>query len=109
MNNHEEIKKLIHDLYNKLHKCTNPSSELTDIMDVLLQVYKKMDKTKYPERLINRLVNYIYSTGLKGKLYFSKDENEIIAQLGIIGQKAGLNGRYKADYGDKSQFYSYFD
>lgn len=27
--------------------------------------------------------------------------------LGVIGQKAGLNGSYMSDYSDKSQFYSY--
>ncbi|MGX7031253.1 bacteriocin immunity protein [Vagococcus zengguangii] len=105
----EESKELVHELYNKLARRPEKSSELLDVMDVLYQVYLKIDETKYPERLINRLVNYIYSTGLKGKLYFPEDENRLITSLGIIGCKAGLNGLYRAHYGDKSQFYSYFD
>ncbi|MDN6771361.1 MAG: bacteriocin immunity protein, partial [Lactococcus sp.] len=28
-------------------------------------------------------------------------------QLSIIGQKAGLNGAYMADFSDKSQFYKF--
>ncbi|EUJ21804.1 bacteriocin immunity protein [Listeria aquatica] len=102
-------KELIHDLYNKLSKRSDPSNELLDILDVLYQVYLKIDTVNNPEAYVQRLVNYIYSVGLKGRLYFPEDENRLIAELGIIGQKAGLNGLYKANYGDKSQFYSYFD
>lgn len=109
MSDSEKSKELIHDLYNKLSKRTNSSPELLDIIDVLYQVYLKIDTVSNPEALVQRLVNYIYSTGLKGKLYFPKDENNLIADLGVIGQRAGLNGLYKANYGDKSQFYSYFD
>lgn len=44
------------------------TSGLLDITDVLLQVYKKIDTTKYPEYLLNKLVNYIYSVGFDQKI-----------------------------------------
>ena len=68
MSDSEKSKELIHDLYNKLSKRTNSSPELLDIIDVLYQVYLKIDTVSNPEALVQRLVNYIYSTGLKGKL-----------------------------------------
>ncbi len=81
----------------------------SDICDVLLQVSKKLDNTQSVEALINRLVNYIRITASTYKIIFSKKEEELIIKLGVIGQKAGLNGQYMADFSDKSQFYSVFD
>lgn len=43
---------------------------ILDITDVLLQVYKKIDSEKYPEILINKLVNYIYIVGFDNKIHF---------------------------------------
>jgi len=80
-----------------------------DICDVLFQVSKKLDSTKNVEALINRLVNYIRITASTNRIKFSKDEEAVIIELGVIGQKAGLNGQYMADFSDKSQFYSIFE
>lgn len=96
------IEALLHLLENRPVK----SSELLDIIDVLSQVYSTIDIAKNPEALINRLVQYIRSVGIKGRLYFPKNEEKLIINLGSIGQKAGLNGLYMADFSDKSQFYT---
>ncbi|EGO9277175.1 bacteriocin immunity protein [Enterococcus faecalis] len=107
MDNRELAREYIHKLYNLLNKRKDNTSELLDITDVLLQVYKKLDTVENPEALVNRLVNYIRSMALKGRIYFPSTEEHLMIELGVIGQKAGLNGLYKADYSDKSQFYSY--
>ena len=82
---------------------------IRDITDVLLQVNKKIDTSKNPEALVNRMVNYIRITASSEKLNFSKADEKLIIDLGVIGQRAGLNGQYMADFSDKSQFYSYTD
>lgn len=105
----EDAKGDIHELYNLLSKRGEQPAELLDITDVLLQVYQKLDKEKNPATLLNRLVNYIRNAALKGRLHFSKKEEGLIIQLGVFGQKAGLNGIYQGDYSDKSQFYSYLE
>lgn len=103
----EEAKMEIHELYNLLSQRNQQPPELLDITDVLLQVYKRMEDEKNPAALLNRLVNYIRNAALKGKLHFSKKEEALIIQLGVHGQKAGLNGIYQGDYSDKSQFYRF--
>jgi len=82
---------------------------IRDITDVLLQVNKKIDTSKNPEALVNRMINYIRITASSEKLHFSKADEKLIIDLGVIGQQAGLNGQYMADFSDKSQFYSYTD
>ena len=94
-------------LYNCLCERKEQSNELLDIEDVLLQVYKKIDTVKNPEALINRLVQYIRSISLKGRLHYSSKEENLIIQLGEFGKKAGLNGLYRGDFSDKSQFYKF--
>lgn len=103
----EEAKEKIHELYNLLSRREEQPSEILDITDVLLQVYKKLDQEKNPAALLNRLVNYIRNASLKGRLHYTKKEEILMIQLGVLGQKAGLNGIYQGDYSDKLQFYSY--
>ena len=55
---------------------------------------------------LSRLVNYIRNAALKGRLHFDKQEESLMIDLGVHGQKAGLNSIYQGDYSDKSQFYS---
>lgn len=96
-------KDLVHSLYNSLSK--SKENNFDDIKEVLLKVYTKLDL--YDEKnipLINRLVNYIYFTAYTKKLTFSPNEENIIRELSEIGKYAGLNGVYRSDYGDKSQF-----
>lgn len=100
-------KNIIHDLYNILNKRNDQSSELLDILDVLLQVYKELDKIKNSEALINRLTQYIRITASSGRINFSSSEEKLVIKLSIIGQKAGLNGVYMADFSDKTQFYKF--
>ncbi|WP_125982067.1 bacteriocin immunity protein [Loigolactobacillus iwatensis] len=102
-------KQYVKQLYNLLSKHGDQSSELRDIMDVLSQVYKKIDEVKNPEALVNRLVNYIRIVASTGQINFPTDQEKLIIKLGFIGQKAGLNGLYMADFSDKSQFYSVFE
>ncbi|NYC96066.1 hypothetical protein DFN09_004077 [Clostridium acetobutylicum] len=54
--------------------------------------------------MINRLIKYIYFTAYTERLHFSSNEENIIKELSEIGKYAGLNGVYRSDYGDKSQF-----
>ncbi len=100
-----DIKELLGILNNYKKK----QSELLDIIDVLAQVYRKLPETKNPEALLNRLVNYIRSVALAGRIHFPTNEEKLIADIGILGQRAGLNGVYMADYSAKSQFYSIFE
>lgn len=102
-----DAKIAIEDLNKGLLKYDNQSSELLDIIDVLNQVEKKVDSDKNPESLIIKMINYIRSMAMKGKIHFLKPEESIIIDLGTFGQKAGLNGQYMADFSDKSQFYSF--
>lgn len=103
----ESMKSHIHDLYNSLKNRKKQTSEILDITDVLLQVYKNIDTCKNPEVLINRLINYIRFVSLKGKLSYLPNEDKIINELAEFSKKVGLNGLYRADVSDKSQFYNY--
>lgn len=95
--------KIIHDLFNDLEK--SKDSSFKDIQDVLMKVYQKLDDPKIEQApLVNRLVNYISFTAVTKKLKFSSMQNEWIMELSTIGRKAGLNGVYRSDYGDKNQF-----
>lgn len=98
-----ESKRLVHDLYNNLVQ-SNTGKEMEDIKEVLLKVYKRLNDSKENPPLINRLINFIYFKAFTEKLTFSEEQDELIRQLSGIGQKAGLNGSYRANYGDKSQF-----
>lgn len=89
-----------------LEQWDQPSNELLDILDVLGQVDKKLGTAKNPEALINRLVNYVRSMAIKGRIHFADEEERLMISLSVYGQKAGLNGLYMADFSDKSQFYS---
>lgn len=109
MNDVISVKNNIHQLYNSLQDRELKSSELLDITDILLQVYTKLDSVNNPEALINRLVNYIRSVSLKGKIKYNAEEEKAMIDLAEFAQKAGLNGLYRGDFSDKSQFYSYFD
>ena len=100
-------KEIVSDLYNRLVKRDTKSSELLDILDVLLKVYQKLDTEKHPERLINKLIQYSRITASTGKINFSSEEEKLTIQLSVIGQKAGLNGSYMAEFSDKSQFYKF--
>ena len=96
-------KDLVHSLYTSLSQ--SKENNFDDIKEVLLKVYTKLDlcdEKNIP--LINRLVNYIYFPAYTQKLTFSSNEENIIRELSEIGKYAGLNGVYRSDYGDKSQF-----
>lgn len=100
-------KEIVIGLYNSLAKRDSKSAEMLDILDVLLKVYQKLDTEKHPERLINRLNQYIRITASTGKISFSSEEEKYTIQLSVMGQKAGINGSYMADFSDKSQFYKF--
>ncbi len=67
-------------------------SELRDISDVLVQVNKTIDNNKYPERLLSKLTTFIYSMGPAGKIYFPKDQEQLIDKIAVIAQKSGNTG-----------------
>jgi predicted RND superfamily exporter protein len=93
-------------LVNYLESRDDKSSGLLDIIDVLKQVYKNLEDAKNPEALLNKLINYIRSVAMQYKIHFPSKEEKLIIDLEVLGQRAGLNGRYMADFSDKSQFYS---
>ncbi|APU72447.1 hypothetical protein IV63_GL001261 [Companilactobacillus crustorum] len=84
------------------------SASMLNITDVLAQVYKKIDKAKNPEALINRMVNYIYIEGFS-RMHLSKNEENDLIELGNISKRAGFNGVYRGNTTDKSQFYGIFE
>ncbi|WP_282802077.1 bacteriocin immunity protein [Secundilactobacillus kimchicus] len=104
----EKAKPYIKALCTGLKQYSEQPKELRDITDVLTQVYKKIDSTKNPEALVNRLVNYIYVAGF-GAIHLKPEDEKLLIELGAIGSKAGWNGRYMSDFANKSQFYSIFD
>jgi hypothetical protein len=98
-------RQTIHDLYQLLAQRPDQTAALLDIRDVLLQVYRKLETSKRPEVWVNRLMNYIRNAAIKDRLYFPKEQEALMLDLGEIGQKAGFNSQYRADFSDKSQFY----
>lgn len=106
VNTNTDVKAAIEELTKGLANY-DQSSELLDIIDVLGQVAKKIDSQKNPESLVIKMINYIRSMAMKGKIHFLKPEESLIIDLGTFGQKASLNGQYMADFSDKSQFYSF--
>lgn len=103
----EKTKSLIQDLDELLvHRDDyQTNTGLQDIHDVLIQVAKTIDKNKYPYRLVSKLVSYIYSMGPAHKIFFPKDQESLINQLGTIAQKSGNTGLYYASYDMKSEFF----
>lgn len=96
-------KELVHSLYNSISSSNKTGFE--DIKEVLLKVYVKLDSNENNNApLLNRLINYLYFTGYTNNLKFSFEENELIRQISDIAKYAGINGVYRSDYGDKSQF-----
>lgn len=103
----EQTKAAIHELYNSLLQQPEQSPALLNITDVLLQVYQKLDQVKNPEVLMNKLVNYIYVVGFDAKLHFLGRDEKLLQALEVPAKKAGFNSKYRANFSDKSQFYSY--
>lgn len=104
----ELTKQCIKDLYNELMQQTDKNSTVLDITDVLVQVYSKLDRTKNPEALLNRMVNYVYIAGFS-KINLSKQAESNLIELGDLAKRAGWNGVYRGNSVDKSQFYSIFE
>lgn len=106
-NDIEDSKKLINSLHDLLvtRPDYNDNSGLKDITDVLIQVNKTIETNKYPERLVSKLVAYIYSMGPAHKIFFPKEQESIINELGVIAQKAGNTGLYYASTDTKDDFF----
>jgi len=102
-----ESKNIIKSLYELIVKRDDYKSKrsLHDITDVLLQVEKTIDGSKYPERLISKLVSYIYSMGPAHKIYFPKEQEKLIDALGVIAQKSGNTGLYYSSFDTKDDFF----
>ena len=80
--------------------------ELRDISDVLVQVNKTIDNNKYPERSLSKLTTFIYSMGPAGKIYFPKDQEQLIDKIAVIAQKSGNTGLYYSSFNTKSDFFN---
>lgn len=97
-----ESKKIVHNLYNDISK--NKQADMDEVKEVLLKVYKKLDRVDDDAPIINRFVNFLYFKSFTEHLHFTRNQNKLINQLSYIGRKAGLNGAYRTNYGSKSQF-----
>ncbi|WP_414841120.1 bacteriocin immunity protein [Enterococcus saccharolyticus] len=92
---------IVHALYNDLAQ--DSRTDVEAIKEVLLKVYPKLAKKDDP-RLVSRLTNFIYFTAFNEKLTFSPSQQELLAQLNVISQKAGINNPYRTAIGSKEQF-----
>ncbi|GAB5057254.1 hypothetical protein COSHB9_16420 [Companilactobacillus alimentarius] len=54
------------------------------------------------------MVNYIYMEAF-GRVHFSREEDNLLIELGDLSKRSGLNGRNRANFNDKSQFYGLFE
>lgn len=104
-----KVQLVLHELYNSLNSRKEQTAGLQDITDCLLQVYKKIAVVKNPESLLSALVNYIYVTGFNHKIQFHGRDEELLRELAKYNQTAGLNAKYRSDFTDKSQFYSFLE
>ncbi|MCI1987448.1 MAG: bacteriocin immunity protein [Lactobacillus sp.] len=98
-------KQYIKELFTLLRQRPDQSGQMLDILDVLAQVYRKLDTVKNPEAILNRMTNYIRITARSGQITFPKPQESLIDELAWIGAKAGWNGAYMSDFSDKRQFY----
>lgn len=97
-----KAKELVHQLYNDLDD--NSGQDMKEVKEVLLKVYKKLDRVKDEEPLINRLALFISFSAHANHLTFSSNQQRLITQLNEIGLRAKWNGGYLADHFDKTQF-----
>ena len=106
--NIKKSKELISSLYELLIKRDdyNENTGLQDITDVLIQVNKTIDTNKYPERLVSKLISYLYSMGPAHRIFFPRDQESLIDQLGVIAQKSGNTGLYSGSFDFKSEFFN---
>ncbi|KRK77920.1 hypothetical protein [Companilactobacillus alimentarius] len=44
-----------------------------------------------------------------GRVHFSREEDNLLIELGDLSKRSGLNGRNRANFNDKSQFYGLFE
>lgn len=82
------------------------NSYLEDISDVLIQVNKTIDTDKYPDRLLSKLITFIYSMGPAGNIYFPKNQEQIINKIAVLAQKSGNTGLYYSSFNTKSDFFN---
>jgi hypothetical protein len=97
----QSVSDLIHELYNCLAQGDDPKTK--DIRESLMRAYQHIGQ-RDPVVVANKLANYLHFTGYNEKIKFTESELELITQISQIGQHSGLNGSYRAWYGDKSQF-----
>ncbi|EOI01759.1 hypothetical protein UAY_01167 [Enterococcus moraviensis ATCC BAA-383] len=98
----KESKQLVHALYNSLG--SNHEENYVELKEVLMKVYKKLDKPINDDLVMSRLVNYIYFKNLTQKLKFTEEQNQIITKMNEIAKTAGVNNAYKGYLGSVSQF-----
>lgn len=95
------VADLIHELYNSMARENNPRT--SDVRDSLMHAYQHIG-TRDPVAMANKLANYLHFEGFNAKIPFTQPQVDLITQISQIGQYAGLNGSFRAWYGDKGQF-----
>jgi len=101
----KEAKVVVHELYNSLNQHSNKDKQLLDCIDVLLQVYLKVDYAHNSDALINRLANYLSIN----ENNFSDDEINLLDSLTNDVKDSELSESDKSDYGNKLLLYNYAD
>lgn len=91
-------------LVRQLASSLGNSTEYADLKFVLERVETHLMHKGDSERWANRLVNYIRFAEFNKQFSMNQEQKEIIGQLAAIGKYAGINGAYRTDYGDISQF-----
>ncbi|WP_430602306.1 hypothetical protein IGJ02_002630 [Enterococcus sp. DIV0724b] len=98
----KKAKKLVHELYNTIGDKQGKS--YLELKEVLLKVYKKLDKETNDDFLISRLINYIYFKNLTEKITFTEKQNQLIMEMSQIAKTSGVNNNYRGYLGSVSQF-----
>ncbi|MCW6661647.1 bacteriocin immunity protein [Aerococcaceae bacterium NML201209] len=98
-----KAQELVHRLYNSV-SIHSRRGDSEDLLEVLLKVHQRLPKEENEVALLNRLVHYIYFCSVNDGLKFNAEQNALIRELAELGKHAGVNGCYRSDYGDKSQF-----
>ena len=88
----------------KLASSLGNTAEYADLKFVLGRVENRLMHKGNPERWANRLVNYIRFAEFNQQFILNQEQKEIVGQLATIGRYVGINGVYRTDYGDISQF-----
>lgn len=80
------------------------TGDVSELLEAISRLSKRMDKLEDPAKWANRLVNYIQFNAYNKVFKLNSQQHEYVLQLEDVGKYAGLNGSYRTDYGSLNQF-----